>query len=129
MTGGQIGPDCPEFCDAFSRMMEIGVTKNRTYIHLAIGSQFERDSNGIDGISNSLNCGCAFSGSGIGPHQIGSTLFTPPWQFKGTSSYRHPDPSIVCSQTCAQKAVGGATKPQGRVGGPNMPADNLRGRY
>jgi len=40
MKGSQIWPNRPEFCDAFSRMMESGVTRNRTHIHLAIGSRF-----------------------------------------------------------------------------------------
>lgn len=40
MMGSQIGPDRPEFCDALTQILETGVTKNRTHIHLAIGSRF-----------------------------------------------------------------------------------------
>jgi hypothetical protein len=42
MMGSQIGPDRPEFCDALTQILERGVTKNRTHIHLAIGRRLKR---------------------------------------------------------------------------------------
>jgi hypothetical protein len=47
MKGSQNRSNRPEFCDASHQIKESRVTKNRTHIHLAIGSRFERDSEGI----------------------------------------------------------------------------------
>ena len=79
-------------------------SQTRTYLHLAIGRCIPTDDRASPTSLNSPNCGCAFSGSGIGPRRIGGRLSRRPPAFKGPTVCHHPNPAFVCSQCPAQEA-------------------------